>query len=314
MPDIYSSLIGAAPTDAEQQAAVAEALRRRRSFGELGSLTGDKVLQPFGQGLSKQADEYAGAIQDTRQKDIDDAQTKAYQTDQIRHMDESMAEQIRNNDLDYKARMAEIAQRKAEAELKADAPKFTKMTDATRGQMISAADTFQGLGDALNDFKDEYTQRFGPGPQSALSNTLSMMGLSTDEMDEAQRWWGNYKEIRTLPTRNKLFGATLSDKEKKEWDSVDINPNMKPEQIRAALNDYRKLIMKSTIRRARGMKTEKFDPEVINEYTAGIFEGQDPTQFNVTSDKEGVIDRGGGEEEKIISFKYDKDGKLVREN
>jgi hypothetical protein len=74
MDDLYSFLIGSAPTDPQKQKTVADQLRRRRSFGELGALTGDRVLQPFGQGLISSSDQSSKQIQDIRQHDIDNAQ------------------------------------------------------------------------------------------------------------------------------------------------------------------------------------------------------------------------------------------------
>jgi hypothetical protein len=44
MDNLYDVLIGEAPTDADKAAATAAALRRRRAFGELGVLSGDRVL------------------------------------------------------------------------------------------------------------------------------------------------------------------------------------------------------------------------------------------------------------------------------
>jgi hypothetical protein len=62
MVDIYSALIGEPPTDQEKLKALAEKLRGRSMIGQLGQITGDKVLAPMGAGISKQTEDQAGQI------------------------------------------------------------------------------------------------------------------------------------------------------------------------------------------------------------------------------------------------------------
>lgn len=99
MDDLYQYLISGAPTQ-DQVPAIVDQLRRRRSMGEVGMLTGDKVLAPFGQSMVRQSDAYAGDLQNIRQKDADNAQTKAYQDAQLKHMSavlKQTMERDRNN-------------------------------------------------------------------------------------------------------------------------------------------------------------------------------------------------------------------------
>lgn len=109
MDDEYLALIGAAPTDTAKQKAIAKQLRRRRAFGELGAITGDRVLQPFGENQMAQADDYAKQIQDTRQRDADNAQTKSYQDAQIGHMGKVLSETVRANQESERLKGDEIA-------------------------------------------------------------------------------------------------------------------------------------------------------------------------------------------------------------
>lgn len=57
--DIYSALIGEPPTEEEKLRALASQLRMRNNQGMVGQLTGDRVLAPFGQNLSKTANTQA---------------------------------------------------------------------------------------------------------------------------------------------------------------------------------------------------------------------------------------------------------------
>lgn len=60
-PDLYS-LFSGAPDAAQQAAAMAAALRKQNALGQLGMLTGDKVLSPFGQSLMGGAEAGQGRL------------------------------------------------------------------------------------------------------------------------------------------------------------------------------------------------------------------------------------------------------------
>ena len=264
--DDYLSLIGAAPTTAEQQKVIADALRRRRTFGELATLTGDKVLQPFGQGLSQQADQYAKQLQQTRQQDADNAQTKQYQDSQIKHWDDVLAETIRSNNLDFQAQMAAIRQREQDSMLDAYTKGIgggRKITDSTRNKMLQHAETMQSMSDLLGAFNPEYTQQWGAGPQSRLPNLAAQYGVGTKTSKEAQQWWSEWQKFYTLPMRNLLFGATLTPNEQKAWEEVNINPGMSEKQIKTRIGRLLSVAQSSAKRRSAEMSIEGFDPEVL---------------------------------------------------
>lgn len=58
-PDLFSALIGGTPTDPDQQAALAAALRGQSLVGLLGSASGDSVLAPIGNRLTQSATQQA---------------------------------------------------------------------------------------------------------------------------------------------------------------------------------------------------------------------------------------------------------------
>lgn len=62
MVDIYSAIVGEPPTEREKLDALAKKLRGRSMIGQLGMLTGDKVLAPMGQGIGAQAEAQAEKI------------------------------------------------------------------------------------------------------------------------------------------------------------------------------------------------------------------------------------------------------------
>lgn len=239
---IYDDLIGGAPTDKEKVAEVAAALRRRRSYGELGMLSGDKVLGKYGQGLVKEADDYASQLQDTRRHDIDDKQTKAYQDSQIEHMGSVLKETMRGRDMaDATTRRGQDLSylatqlRAAAAAKKAATTKAPKFTVSDRRDLQEGASLVANMRQLQEGFKPEFSgaKLAGvtvPGGR-ALMNTLSAAGLGSKDMDESQKWWSESERLYDLFNRNKLFGATLTTNEMKAWANANASKNMKAEQI-----------------------------------------------------------------------------------
>jgi hypothetical protein len=143
--------------------AIVEQLRRRRSFGELGALTGDRVLQPFGVGEMKSSDAYAEALQQNRQKAIDDAQTKEYQTGQLGHMKEMERLTGRGQDLDYQAAM-----------LRAAVDAMQKKGEITEKQLDT--DT--------QKLSRQYTQQKMPQLDASISNFNNILGSYKDRKED----------------------------------------------------------------------------------------------------------------------------------
>jgi hypothetical protein len=94
---IYKALIGEPPSSAEHIAAIANALRRKREFGELGALTGDRVLSPFGSGMITSADSQAGEIGQNRRAENSAAGLEAWRKAQLDDSTRNRVEQERHN-------------------------------------------------------------------------------------------------------------------------------------------------------------------------------------------------------------------------
>lgn len=261
--DLYSYLIGSAPTDKQKQAEIASQLRRRRSFGELGALTGDRVLQPFGAQMSQKADEYAGMLQNTRQKDVDNAQQERYQAGQLDHMKEVERLQERGQNLDhlYQMLMAQAALNRADKA----GPKPSRLTYSDRNKLEQMSGMIRDADETLDTFNDKYAQQFGPGPQSKLPNFMSSIGLSTDNMDEGANWWAKWNLIYSLPQRNATFGATLTPTERQAWAESDINPSMDPKTIKSRAGKVVEILKRKGAMMNRTYQNQ-FDPELISDY------------------------------------------------
>jgi hypothetical protein len=276
MADLYSALIGEAPTDKEQSAELAAALRRRRSYGELGMLTGDRVLAPLGDRMAKSADSYADSLQDTRQKDIDNRQTKAYQEGQLSHMGAALAEETRYHDMADKTtqRGQDLAYQSALARAmaqQAKANKPNKLTYPDRKRLEELSGLLQGAHQSIDTFKDDYAQTMSGKlipevGQSRLANTMASMGAGTKNQKEAADWWTAWNLIYTLPRRNQTFGATLTPTEKQSWFNSDINPSMSGEQIRKRLGVISALLKRGGAIADKTYRAGGFDPDVIDSY------------------------------------------------
>lgn len=278
MADIYDVLIGEAPTKREQAAELAAALRRRRSYGELGVLTGDKVLSGLGSNMLKSADDYAQQIQDIRQKDIDNAQTQSYQTGQLGHMGRVADEANRHNleqerltergqDLSY---LAALERAKAAA-ARSSIPKPAKLTYADRNKLENFSNLRTGTRGLLDTFEDGFSQTMSGKlvpelGQSRLANTLATYGAGTKEQKKAADWWTNWNVLYTLPQRNATFGATLTPHEKEAWFGSDINPSMTPQQIRSRIQTIYDIIDRKAALAAKTYRAQGFDPQAIDAY------------------------------------------------
>lgn len=274
MDDIYEAMIGAAPQNQAQQTAVAGALRRRRALGELGNLTGDQVLQSFGAKLTGDTDAQVKLLQDTRQKDADNAQTKSYQDAQLKHMGDVLAETKRNNDMMNQSRLLQAlaAMQKAENAGK-NKPGF-KMTLGDRRKLEDISQSIT-QGDSLGaTFKDEYAQKLGAGPQSKLPNTLSSVGLGSKGMDEAANWWAQWNLVYSMPQRHATFGATLTPGEKQSWLESDINPSMDPKTIKERVQKVMKILKDKGGLMDKEYRALGAAPELMDIY--GLGQGEAP--------------------------------------
>lgn len=270
--NLYDVLIGEAPTDADKAAATAAALRRRRSFGELGMISGDRILSKVGQDLTGSADEYAQRIQQTRQQDIDNSQTKRYQEGQLGHMGSVLKESMRSTDMrDATTRRGQDLALLAARMRGSGRDKPPKLTVSDRRDLTEGAGLVGNMQDLLTSFKDDYAApqiggRSIPGARP-LSNTISAMGLGSKDMDEAQKWWAASDRLYTLFQRNKMFGATLTTNEMKAWAEANASKNMKPDQIKGMLEDIMNVASEELQANVDGFVAGGYDSDQVDALT-----------------------------------------------
>lgn len=267
--DLYSALIGGGV--GTRGDAISAALRRRRLMGELGTLTGDKVLSAVGGDLSKSSDEYAKQLADIESDNRRQTQTKNYQDQQIQYMNDNLKETHRNNTLDYLAAMYGADQRLAGAGLRGGGR--YKLTNPDKKDLQNYSETI-GTIDGIEDFYANggslgAKKVFGvPIPGSrALTNTLAnQYGIGSGEDKATALVQQNWDRLYTLAARNNLFGATLTGNELKSWNEANPSVGMTDEQIKTALPIMKKVYQHRLQQRAEGLISEGYNPDAIGNY------------------------------------------------
>lgn len=280
MADIYSALIGKAPTSGEEQRAIAAALRRRRAFGELGALSGDPVLQSFGKEQVGFADDAAGALQSIRQKDVDNAQTERYQTGQLEHMGGTLRESIRAQDMDDATTRrgqdldleATLARALAAQTKGGKAPPRLRVSDI-KGLQDLAQDvgSMEGIEKFIKDGGKFGAVEFKgvpiPGAR-ALKNALASRGYGDTEDKQAFMAKQAFDRLYTLGARNRLFGATLTPNEQTAWENANPSTRQSDSQIAEAIPVLRKVVAARLESTRKGLKAENYSPEAIDYFSS----------------------------------------------
>lgn len=272
MEDIYSAILGEPTSDREKLMMVADQLRKRQTLGQLGQITGDRVLAPMGAGMVKQATQQAEDIGSRAEQ----ARYRKYQEGASLRTDEreraaqawrerdAVLERALRRELEA-ARNATVIEAARIRESGDDKKKYRPMTfkqvqDATNMYLDA-----QNMGEIVSGFKDEYAGMKVPYAR-ALTNSLAanVPLLTPKSAEKAQNWWATFNQIYTLPERNELFGATLTDNEQAEWKRNAISENMTAEQIRERLNWYETKRREKLPIMARNLKAANYDPELID--------------------------------------------------
>lgn len=290
MDDIYQSLIAGTPDQAKIPALV-DQLRRRRALGELGALTGDQVLSPFGSGLVKESDKYAEQLGENRLKAADDTRAADYQKALTDHQAQVLKATLDRDKetgryhqglVDAALARAKAAQDAVNAKAAAG-PKKSKLrtTDITALQEDSA--TVRGMDDIMKQMDEGISigtkKAFGlPVPGSrALANTAAAMGYGSDADKKSYALFQQWDRLYNLAARNKLFGATLSTNEQRAWAAANPSVAQTDEQIRAAIPIMQKVYQNKLEKRMKGLKDEGYDETAIRDYAGmGSPEGGDP--------------------------------------
>lgn len=238
--DLYSSLVGGAPTDPQRQMALAAALRNQNTLGQLGQASGDRVLSPLGAKLSAGAASGAQGIAEEREKQQVENTQAHYRDIQEQHW-QDQNEYQKQKDVADNANKLTIAKLLAQNKLdvKAEAAPAKeggeKMPASSIKDLEALRDTAMDVDESKSSFQKGYGGTSMPGGRP-LANTLAQMGMGTDNSKAAQNWWAQYGRNFTLDEMHRRFGARLSPQEMSRFEKYHIDPNMGDDQIQQNLD------------------------------------------------------------------------------
>ena len=195
MPDLYSALIGGSPTQADQQQALAAALRRQATLGELAQASGDRTLAPLGKELQSGAQSGAEDISSQRLKEEAAKTEQNYRAAQQRNWESQRADEMARDAADRASRetqtkmivggredvaAANATSREAIQAMK-DAQAAAAAAEKARGKALPPAEykDFSALRDAtdgVNSAISAYKPGFSTAGQG-LKNAVSSSGI-----------------------------------------------------------------------------------------------------------------------------------------
>jgi hypothetical protein len=245
-PDLYSALIGGAPRQADQQAALAKALRDQQFLGSLGQASGDRVLAPLGASMVKGAQSGAQDIAAEREKQQQLDTQEHWRNIQEGHYNDQVAYQKAKDAADNANRLSvagllagnrvdiqDMKDKTALAEKAAKDAKGLTIPKGTADNLMNLKDSVDGVADAASTYKPGFG---GVGRNAENWIAANVSPLSTQNMKAAQNWWANYGRQFTLDEMHRLYGARLSPQEMATFEKFHINQNMDDDQIQQNLS------------------------------------------------------------------------------
>ncbi len=280
--DPLLAMIGGLPSDQQQQQQVANRLRRNQDYGQLGMLTGDKVLAPFGKNMMGQTQDQALIV--GRQRLADERQhalSKYYDAMNQRMGAQTELDQQKHAFAKLKQRqLMEEAERnrqheleKARLENEAEDGGYGKLTNTEIRDMAnigSASNEIYRLRQMLNNEAFDpgninYRSIPLPGARSA-ANLAGQYGIGTDDSKDVQDWWAQYNRLYTLPERNRLFGATLTTNEQQAWKDANLSPEMTKDQIIQKMDTMLQIYKRNMWRMQKGHVANNKNPDAVHSF------------------------------------------------
>lgn len=209
-------------TTPEQQAALAASLRKREQLGAMFQLTGDRVVAPVGQQLSKTAD-----------ADKQRAINQNYYRSQKASQDANLAEERRYHDMQMQMAREQNATMLSAAGMKAQ--NLRPVPIGVQKKLEDQALALSNVQQLAETFDPKWASSM-PGQgylKMALARNVPM--LASEDTVKFAQWQGDLKRWYDMLERYKLFGATLTNNEVKSWREITVNPDSTPSQVQTYL-------------------------------------------------------------------------------
>ena len=264
--DIYRALIGEPPTEEEKLAAIAQALRARAKGGDVARMSGNRYIAPIGESMVNQADTQAQQLgvrgEQARYRKYQEGASQDLNNMRIRQQDFTEKEAPIEREHEILLELLRNRGRLQAAGMRTGSTR--KLTPKNIMDLTSEGQNARRFMKIANDFQDSYAGAGPLGTGRPLQNALARYGVGTGGGKEAANWWGDFNQIYTLPERNTLFGATLTENEKEEWEKNAINERMTAQQIRKRLDWYKSKYREKIPVMSQMMIAEGYNPEVVS--------------------------------------------------
>lgn len=300
------------PLDAQQQATLGTFLRggaedpevlgsmgRQRAIGNLGMLTGDRVLSPFGRSQLEQAAQQQQLQHAQREDQVGRTLKLALATREAAEADARLAETNRHNRVEEARPPANVYLPGKDGQyfvmpgrgpvaasgvvddtgspvIKPETAKQMSEGEKTKLQELTeSARAFEDLGAR---FKDEYAGDGAAG--NARTAVASAFGSWAPEKEqEVVSFWADFARLIDLPERNATFGASLSAGEKASWESAkNIKRGSDPALVRKTFRELGAIARRKVAERAAALKAEGYKEDAVNALTGQADGLSTPTQ------------------------------------
>lgn len=122
----------------------------------------------------------------------------------------------------------------------------------------------------LSRFKDTYAGKGFLGG-SIVAGKQALGSWAPGSAQEEAAFWADFGKMVDLPERNKTFGASLTEGEKRAWEGAkNIKPGASPAVVRAAMEKMKEIAQQAAQRRGRSLVADGFNPEAIEQFTGPL--------------------------------------------
>lgn len=261
--DIYSALIGGAPTDPQRQAMLAAQLRNQANQGRFLQLSGDRVIAPFGQQMESEAMKGATGVAGEREREANLRMMQEYRIAQEANMVDKIRAMygVQGMKGDVARDVANIRAEASEYGADVRGQGTHKLAEGERKELNQFADSVESLRGIIQDFKPQYA-----GTGRGMKNWIAQYGLGPKDWQEAQDWWARYNREFSLNEIHRLFGARFTQPEQTRFEAGHVNANMQADQVME--------------------KLQSIEPHILNQVRGRLYDYQgynDPFIGNVAT-------------------------------
>lgn len=148
------------------------------------------------------------------------------------------------------------------------------LSSPERRELAEGMDALGKLQNSLNAFQDDYAEAFITATgklQNWATRTFGQLGEAIGFSDRPQeRWWRNYRGNIEQLERHALFGASLTDNERADYEATAINEGMSGPEIRENLRKRMEFITRKLQSQAADIAADPRKRAATSQYLRGL--------------------------------------------